>query len=344
MITRKHHQKHIVNVGKNTLASVLDAILESDCPTRKSIAGKTGYSEVTVGKVMQAIYLLSLASKETRKPSDNGRVCAHLAYSDNVRLLVLDISTRRFTMTLISSGLSCDFHYVYTYSDSLRYEENLMIFLSNGAQRLTELNLDYSASLLISDNIDGVQRISHTSQIMPPPACNLSLIREKISSVLGSAPDLTVSPDEAIKQYLLLKHGKDSAYILTGQTLSAYYLSKAGELIVCKPWDVIVDGVTLKEYLCLSGDISVIFSSAARLINILDCTFSPKNIILQSDNLALGREFANETKDFLDSLYRADRDICILDSAYLAQVTGGALCLRKWMFKELIVSFEDSKM
>ncbi len=343
MITRKNHKKCIIKVGESATSSILDAILEADFPTRKSVAEKTGYSEVTVGKVMQAVCSLSLARKETRKPSGNGRVCAHLVYLEDIHFLVIDISTRRFTMSVISSTLSYDFHYSYTYSDSLRYEENLLIFLNNGVQRLEGLSLDYSASLLIADNIGDRQCISHTSQTMPQKACDISLIKDKICSILGYAPDLVISPDVAIKQYLLSSTGSDSAYILAGQTLSAYYLSKVGNLTVCKPWNTIVGEVTLKEYLCLSGDISVIFSCVARLINTLDSTFSPKHIVVQSDSLALGRDFANETGDFLDSLYSSDRAIDVLDSPHLAQTTGGALCLRKWLIKRLIVSIEHKK-
>lgn len=343
MITRKNHKKCIIRVGDTALSSILNAILEADCPTRKSIAEQTGYSEMTVGKVMQAIYSSALADKDIRKPVDNGRVCAHLTYSDNISFLVIDISTRNFTMSLISSALSYDFHYSYTYSDSLRYEENLLIFLNGGAQRLEGLNFEFSASILIADNLGGRQCISHNSRTMPLKICDVSFIRDKICDALGYAPDLVITPDVAIKQYLLSKADVDSAYMLVGQTLSMYYLSKAGNLTVCKPWNIITDGVTLKEYLCLSGDISVIFSSVARLINTLDSTFSPKHITVQSDSLALGRDFANETGEFLSGLYNTDRSLKVLDSPYLAQTAGGALALRKWLIKKLIVSFENKK-
>ena len=343
MITRKNHKKCIIRVGEDAISSILDAILESDSSTRKSISERTGYSEVTVGKVMQAIYSLSLAEKQVRKPAEGGRVCAHLEHSNQVRFLVIDVSTRRFSLSLISSALSYDFYYSYSYSDSLRYEENLITFLNIGAQRLSELNLDYCAFALIADNLGGRQCIEYISHISPPKACDVSVIKSKISSIFGFAPDLVISPDAAIKQYLIAKTDLDSAYILIGQTLSTYYLSKAGNLTVCKPWNIVAGGVPISEYLCTSGDISVIFSSAARLINTLDATFSPKQIIVQSDSLALGRDFGDEVNEFLSSLYETDRDIKVLDSPHLAQSVGGALNARKWLFKRLIVSIEHKK-
>ncbi len=343
MITRKNHKKCIIKVGEDATSSILNAILETDNTTRKIISEKTGYSEVTVGKIMQAIYSLSLAEKRIRKPKDNGRVCAHLEHSEHLRFLVIDVSTRQFTMSLISSALLYDFHYSYSYSDSLRYEENLLTFLSVGAQRISESSLDYSASILIVDNLGGRQCIGYVSEVIPPKACDVSVIKNKISSIFGFAPDLVISPDAAVKQYLISKTELDSAYIMIGQTISAYYLSKAGNLTVCKPWNIVVGNVPLNEYLCASGDISVIFSSAAKLINALDSTFSPKQIIIQSDTLALGRGFGDEVEEFLSSLYNADRAITVLDSPHLAQSAGGALVARRWLFKRLIVSAEHNK-
>ncbi len=343
MITRKNHKKCIIKVGEDATSSILNSILESDSSTRKSVAERTGYSEVTVGKVMQAIYSLSLAEKRIRKPQDNGRVCAHLEHSEHLRFLVIDVSTRQFTLSLISSALYYDFHYSYSYSDSSRYEENLLTFLNIGAKRLGELNLDFGACILIADNLGGRQCIGYVSKITPPKACDVSVIKSKIFSIFGFAPDLVISPDAAVKQYLVSKTEADSAYILIGQTLSAYYLSKAGNLTVCKPWNIVAGNVPLGDYLCSSGDISVIFSSAARLINSLDATFSPKQIIVQSDSLALGRDFGGEVDEFLSSLYETDRTIRILDSLHLAQSVGGALAARKWLFKKLIVSIEHKK-
>ncbi len=343
MITRKAHKKCIIRVGRDATSSILNSILESDSPTRKSVADRTGYSEVTVGKVMQAIYSLSLAKKQIRKPDGNGRVCAHLMHSDSLRFLIIDVSTRRFAISIISSALTYDFYYSYSYSDALRYEENLLSFLNIGAQRLSESGLDYSASVLIADNLGGRQCIGYVSEIAPPKACDVSTIKSRISSIFGSAPDLTIPPDVAIKQYLVLKTESDSAYILLGQTLSAYYLSKSGNITVCKPWNIIANNMSLCDYLCSSGDISVIFSSAARLINSLDSTFSPKQITVQSDSLALGRDFGNEVSEFLSSLYDSGRSIKVLDSPHLAQILGGALVARKWLFKKLIVSAEHNK-
>ena len=341
MITRKNYKKCIIKVGEDATSSILNCILENDSPTRKSVSERTGYSDVTVGKVMQAIYSLSLANKQIRKPECGGHVCAHLTHSEHIRFLVIDVSTRRFTLSLVSSALSCDFH--YSYSDSLRYEENLITFLNIGAQRLSELNLDYCAFALIADNFGGRQCIGYISHISPPKACDVSVIKNKIHSIFGFSPDLVISPDAAIKQYLISKTELDSAYILIGQTLSAYYLSKAGNLTICKPWNIVAGSVPISEYLCTSGDISVIFSSAARLINTLDATFSPKQIIVQSDSLALGRDFGDEVDEFLSSLYETDRDIKVLDSPHLAQSVGGALTARKWLFKRLIVSIEHKK-
>ena len=331
MITRKNHKKCIIKVGEDATSSILNCILESDSPTRKSVAERTGYSEVTVGKVMQAIYSLSLAEKQIKKPEDNGRVCAHIKNSEQIRFLVIDVSTRKFSLSLISSALSHDFHYSYLYSDALRYEENLLTFLNVGAQRISEFNLDYSASVLITDNLGGRQCIGYVSEITPPKACDVSVVKSKICSIFGFFPDIVISPDTAIKQYLISKAELDSAYILIGQTLSAYYLSKAGNLTICKPWNIVVGNMPLSDYLCTAGDISVIFSSA------------PKQIIFQSDSLALGQDFGVEINEFLSSLYDTNRIIKILDSPHLAQSLGGALAARKWLFKRLIVSIEHKK-
>ncbi len=343
MITRKNHKKCIIRVGEDATSSILSCILDNDSPTRKSVSERTGYSEVTVGKVMKAIYSLSLAEKQVRKPDCGGHVCAHLQHSEQIHFLIIDISTRRFSLSLVSSALSYDFHYTYSYSDALRYEENLLTFLNIGAQRLSKSGLDYSASVLISDNLGSRQCIGYISQTIPPKACDMSVIKSKISSIFGFAPDLVISPDAAVKQYLIAKTQLDSAYILIGQTLSAYYISKAGNLTVCKPWNIVIDNMPMSDYLCTSGDISMIFSSAARLINTLDATLSPKQIILQSDSLALGRDFGNEVNEFLSSLYNTDRIIKTLDSPHLAQSVGGALAARKWLFKRLVVSIEHKK-
>lgn len=343
MIERKAHKKCIIQVGAKTLRDILNSVGESVSPSRKEISDKTSYTQVTVGKVFDAVCALSLASKEIRKPSHGGRVCAHLNYSDDINLLVIDLSSRYFCMSVMSLSLKVRHRFSYTYSDVLRYEENLLKFLTFGLQEMKNHISDISACVLIAENADRVCR-HDTYAYMPLAASNIPQIKKLISDVLGFPPDITVSPEIAIKQYLMsIEGGADSGYILIGNTLSMCYLSRVGNISVCNPWDLIVDGKPLWKYISTSCEIDVIYTAAAKLVNTLDCAFSPRHIYLQSDSYALGDAFVGIVSGYLSQVCPAKSTIHICRSALPIQLTGAAVLLRKHLLRRLIVSTEGDK-
>lgn len=342
MLIKQTHKRCIVKVGENALSKILNAILEAPEPTRSSVAQATGYSEVTVGKVMQAIYAMGLAEKNIKKPSDGGKVCAHMSHVDSLRFIVIDVSCRTFTMSLVTASLKILCHYSHEYSDSLRFEENLMIFLDNGYNRLCEVCTSFCATVVIAEAPDRTCRTS-ISGVMPVRACDISLIKERVRFVFGHLPDAVISPDVAIKQYLMNTRGTESAYIMLGQTLMMCYLSRVGNLTVCKPWNMIIDGMTLAEYMGRTTHLPKIFTAAARLVNTLDCAHSPKRIVIQSDSLALGQAFAENIADYLSATSDFHACIEISPEPYPAEIYGGAIILRKWLFSHLILSIESIK-
>lgn len=343
MTERKVHKKCIVQVSATATRDILSYAGESLSPTRKEISDKTSYSRVTVGKVLDAICALSLADKEIRKPSSGSRVCAHLNYSDNIDLLIIDISSRYFCMSAMSLSLKLKHRFSYTYTDALRYEENLLKFLTLGIREISDYVTDISECVLIAENTDKLCR-HDTYAHMPLVASNLSHIKKLISSVLGFPPDITVSPESAIKQYLLsVEGGTDSGYILIGNTLSMFYLSRVGNINICAPWDLIADGKPLWKYISTSCEPCVIYSAAAKLINTLDCAFNPKNIYIQSDSYALGDTFVAKVSEYLSQVCKPRASIHMCSSSLPVQITGAAILLRKHLLRRLVVSTENIK-
>ncbi|MBE6547561.1 MAG: hypothetical protein E7667_01600 [Ruminococcaceae bacterium] len=342
MLTKQSHRRCKVKINENTLNDILALISEISYPTRKAVALASGYSEVTVGKVFQAIYASDLAIKDIRKPSDGGRISAHMKYSDKLNFIIIDISSRLFTISLAASNYKILFNYSHTYSDSLRFEENFTIFLNDGIRHLCQMNASYSACVVISESEFNPCR-KNISSSMPLKSFDSAYIKQTVSDILGYPPEMVITPDKAVKQYLLSFHGTDSSYILIGRTLSMYYLSKAKNLTVCRPWNTIVDNTPMEKYLGTSAQNPNIFSATAKLVNVLDSTFAPKTIVIQSDSLGLGSLFKQEIQSFLGGIYHTDAKITSLDSSSTAQMIGAVAYARNWLIKHLIISYSTQK-
>ncbi len=343
MLTRQTHKKCIIKMSTDTLSKVLNAVTDKNKTTCKEVSKSTGLSEVTAGKVFRAIYASKLACKDIKKPQDGGRVCTHIKHSDDINFLIIDISLRTFSIFLITSSGKIISEYSYRYSDSLLYSENITVFLNEGMRHFETNDLKYSACAVITQNPERPTS-HHTYGSLPMKLYGVCSINETVKNALGHAPDIIITPDVAIKQYFSCSDmGFDSAYIHIGSTLSMIYVSCVGNITVCKPWNIIVEGIPLYKYISHSSERHVIYTSCAKLINVLESTFSPKNIILQSNVYLTGNEFLADIDKYLRSAYSADTKLHILPMNYPLHVIGTGYLLRKHLFRRLITCRRNPK-
>jgi len=112
-----------------SIRSIFHAIASDEQISRADIAAQTGLSLMTVGKVADALLGMHIIvqNKETRTSA--GRRAGLLSVAREQYAVILDITSLRFSMSIINMRLENIDKYHYSYDDDLYYEENLSLFL-----------------------------------------------------------------------------------------------------------------------------------------------------------------------------------------------------------------------
>ncbi len=261
------------------LSRLLAASCSGTAPTRKDIADICSSSLVTAGKVAKALRTSRLMI-ERKYSLDSSRPRSHISFSDELKILAIDLSSSVFTMRVCSVSGETSFFNKYIYCHEFSFEDNLNTFLSRLGMRAKLSGETFSAITVICPDPygDGMPALFD---------------RETVSRTLfsffnkGIVRFMTVSESVAAAlEFNVLGNTLPGGvcYIFLGQHISSFYVSPSKEISICHPERLIIDSKSSVKALVRSRLSKDEFDHLlAALVNHMDSAFSAPLVIIGSD-------------------------------------------------------------
>ncbi len=128
---------NLSSIKKESVRAIFHAITHAaavsgnDHISRAEIAEITGLSLMTVGKVVDALLERSIVSQSKEVKNMAGRRAGLVSLNTAKYFLVMDLTSRSMSMTVINLALNIVDRMTYEYNHDFYYEENLYIFMKN---------------------------------------------------------------------------------------------------------------------------------------------------------------------------------------------------------------------
>lgn len=280
-----------LNVKKPSLDAMITAYSSGYAPTRQSVALACGVSEVTSGKVANALIKSGIMCE--KQYSVNGeRPAFHLFFDDSVRVMLIDISSSVYSMGIFDSYGQCVFRDMYTYDFELNFNDNFTVFLSRCGLKAKRSGHSFSAMcVMYSDEGQGSNPAYLNTKFYRANSSDKERIDSLVHSVFRKHPLCYFSTSEAISSAMRLNVSESSqfdngtSYLFIGSYLSAMNISKNHDPIICSPQKMILpDGIPCEDYFLLhqySKDAADTLLAHFSLF--LECAFNSGTIIVESD-------------------------------------------------------------
>ncbi len=179
-------------IKKDSFVSILNSIVKKEKISRAEIAEQTNLSLMTVGKAVDMLLdqHVIAQTKETKHIAGRkaGLVCMH----PSKYIMLIDLTCRDFTMTVLGASLSVRDIVAYHYNASFFFEENIYIFLKNvKIYMLRQLDMQHciGVGVLVPGSYDKENdRVNYTQW----PEIETIGINHCIEDVLKIKPDIII--------------------------------------------------------------------------------------------------------------------------------------------------------
>lgn len=298
------HKRIKLNMRPSLVDDLIHAYLSGNAPTRASVSESCGVSRASAGKVAKALVESKIMCEKTF--SMNGDApSAHLFVDDDVNVMIIDLSTPRFSLALFDPNAQVKFQATYSYDTSVLFDDNLNIFLSRCGLKAKQSEHPYSAiAVIYADDARRAFLENAEAKSILPSIHNEEKIDRLVFSVFHKhvTKHLTVSMAicESLKfnasSPILDKAGV--SYIFLGSRLFSFHVYQNGSITVCSPQNILSDNEKelINKSLSISKDeLDALF---IRLAIFMDSAFCPAVMLLESDNLL-------PDDDTAQKLYRA---------------------------------------
>ncbi len=173
------------SIKNKSIKKIFEAVASSTRISRAEIAEATGLSLMTVGKVIDALIELKIVKQEMEKTGGIGRRAGLLSLDTVHYAVVIDLSERTFTLSVIDLSLRLVDTMTYTYDRSLYYDDNLYLFLKKAEKYIK--HLDNKENMIgIGITVPGIY-ISSEDRIESGkiPELNSISLRKTVEDILG---------------------------------------------------------------------------------------------------------------------------------------------------------------
>ena len=124
---------NLQSIKHESIRGIFQTITEADKISRAEIAGKTGLSLVTVGKIADALLDMDILTQEKEIRPQAGRRAGILRVNPALYAVILDLTSADFRYTVMNLRLQPIETGSYRYRSELTYDENLTAFLTETA-------------------------------------------------------------------------------------------------------------------------------------------------------------------------------------------------------------------
>ncbi len=285
------YKKIKINVKKDTIDRLIEAYLSGYAPSRRTAAEECSVSVMTSGKVASALVDSGFMTERvfTKKGESS---CSHLFCRENASIMIADISSSTFKMTIMNSSGETKYESHYYYDSSVSRAENLNIFLSrHGTNAISSRRGFCSIAVIYADEKALSYLENEEMSAVLPPISSKAYVSDAIYQVFGKRPAAHFTVSQAICEALKFKLHGDTvltngiSYIFIGSHLSLFHIFPNGSVNICAPQNLLdeSDRKLLRRSILHKNDVDRIL---VKLADFMGAAFSPSSILLESDMFA----------------------------------------------------------
>jgi len=336
-----------LDVKRALLDRMIDSYLQDNCAiTRTSVAKSCGASKTSAGKIASA--LTNGGFMYERLYSDPGKHPAlHLFSTQNFNVLIIDLSSAKYTLSIMSNDYKCLFEKSHEYDADISFEDNLGIFLSRCGLDARKSGKTYAATCVIYYDIPRNNNTSEFNRKAHLPSLSDKGITDKIIySVFRRYPDLYISTTQAIgatvKYNIFPRHaqGNGVSYVFAGTYLCAFHATSHA-ITHCNISSLMVDGRCAKDMIGTHLDHTELSLLLTRAVNLMYCAYNTDCVILESDVYDLDRGY---TADISKAFARSGEfvsDLIVVSRATGAKYAGAVKATFVHTVKRCLIATDD---
>ena len=290
-----------LGVSPQLLEVLVYASMSDKTITRSSLSERTGVSLPTAGKVLSTMENCKYMSARLYSPAGGGKPCNHYSLNEALSILVLDLSSDIYSMSIISGYDKCSFYECYAFDPTVGYFDNLTEFLSRYGKFASRYSSGINEICVICDEGRKPDLYSGYSALSMH---NKSMVKETLDTgqrIFGKEPNCVIGANAAIREALNYAHDGipkgSTAYLYIGSTLEGLFCPREGALTPCHPEELMLNGnSTLGDALreaATEEEFSVILSHA---VNLMHCAFSPDAYVIESEDIKFTEIFLHNIK------------------------------------------------
>lgn len=176
---------HLKSVKNESIKKIFNAVASSTRMSRAEISAATGLSLMTVGKVIEALLRLNVVRQETEPKSNVGRRAGLISLNTVHYAVVIDLSERAFTLSVIDLGLRLVDSMTYTYNKALYYDDNLYLFLKAASAYINNRR-DKENMIGVGITVPGIY-VSAEDKVVSSkiPELNSIALKKTVEDILG---------------------------------------------------------------------------------------------------------------------------------------------------------------
>ena len=325
---RYKFEKKSLHVSRELIDKMTDTCLTVPKITRAAISESAGVSLVTAGKFLTVMDECKFTYKKYSFPEDSRPVYCHIL-NEALSVLVVDVSSPSFSMTIIRGKSECRFYEQYDYDTSITFGDNLNLFLARIGANAVKQPFGISAiCILISDE-------KPTSSLDITKVCaatesDIPAIESATARFFGIKPLLFIKSSEAIASALKhntidIKTSDKIAHIYVGKGLSLSIYSSYEPICICNIKNLITSGTDtladLHRQMLSEDDLGKMLY---RVVNFADCAFSPDKYIIEYDTVKFGSTALRYVKRAFAATGKPLPDITSINHSESLAVLGAA--------------------
>ena len=145
---------NLKSIKQESIRGIFRSISDTERISRATIAAETDLSLMTVGKVADALLSLNVLVQDREVKVKAGRRAGLLSINPENYAAILDLTSHRFSMTVINMCLNVEQKYRYSYREDFTFHENLKLFLQE-AKVFLERNFDVKRCIGFGVSVPG---------------------------------------------------------------------------------------------------------------------------------------------------------------------------------------------
>ena len=325
---RYKFEKKSLHISRELIDKMTNACLTVPRITRSAIAEKAGVSLVTAGKLLSAMDECRFTYKKWYF-SENTRPSYCHIFNEALSILVIDTSTRGFSMSIVRGGSECRFFEQYDYDTGVTFSDNLNLFFSRIGSLAVKQPFGISAICILISDEKPASSLSITS-LCAATESDVPVLDAAVSRFFGIKPLLFIKSSEAISS--ALKHNAIDnaacdklAHIYVGKGLSLSVYSGNEPVSTCNISNLLTNGIDtvadMHRQMLSEDDLGKMLY---KIVNFADCAFSPSKYVIEYDVTKFGSTALKHIKRSFAAIGKPLPEITSINHSAGLAVSGAA--------------------